>query len=143
MDLEGIDVQVIYGTGSLAMTGIRERELSVAVHRAYNDWLAEFCRHNPERLKGIAALPMIEPGGGAARARAGGHGLGFIGGMAHTTIYNHHVGEPYYDELYACAQQYDVPIGFHAGRPSSSGSTRSWPSIRSATSTSRCARPSS
>ena len=115
MDVEGIDIQVLYGTGTLAMTGVRERELSVALHRAYNDWLAEFCRHNPERLKGVAALPMIEPAAAARELERAVTELGFVGGMAHTMIFNHHVGEPCYDELYACAQQYDVPIGFHAG----------------------------
>lgn len=115
MDVEGIDLQVLYGTGSLAMTKMIEREHSVAVHRAYNDWLANFIRYNPDRLKGIAALPMIEPVAAARELERCVTELGFIGGMAHTWIYNHHVGEPYYDELYACAQQYDVPIAFHAG----------------------------
>jgi len=115
MDTEGIDIQVLYGTGALAMTKMWERELSVAVHRAYNDWLAEFCRHNPSRLKGVAALPMIEPVAAARELERAITELGFVGGMAHTWIYHHHVGEAYYDELYACAQQYNVPIAFHAG----------------------------
>ena len=115
MDLEGIDVQVLYGTGVLAMRRIRERELSVALHRAYNDWLAEFCSHNPDRLKGVAALPVIEPEASARELERAVTQFGFIGGMVHTRTYNHHMAEPCYDELYACAQQYDVPIAFHAG----------------------------
>jgi predicted TIM-barrel fold metal-dependent hydrolase len=114
MEIEGIDIMVLYGTGALSMTRIKERELSVAVHRAYNDWLAEYCRYHPGRLKGVAALPMIEPDKAARELERCVTELGFIGGMAHTTIFNHHVGEPYYDELYACAQQHNVPIAFHA-----------------------------
>jgi predicted TIM-barrel fold metal-dependent hydrolase len=114
MELEGIDMQVLYGTAALAMTWLKERELSVAVHRAYNDWLAEYCRHNPKRLKGVAALPMVEPEKAARELERAVTELGFVGGMAHTWIYNHHVGEPCYDELYACAEQYNVPIAFHA-----------------------------
>ncbi|NIO10254.1 MAG: amidohydrolase family protein [Deltaproteobacteria bacterium] len=114
MDVEGIDVMTLYGTGVLAMWRIKERELSVDLHRAYNDWLADFCGHNPDRLKGVAALPMIEPDRAARELERAVTQLGFIGGMAHTTIFNHHVGEPCYDELYACAQQYNVPIAFHA-----------------------------
>jgi predicted TIM-barrel fold metal-dependent hydrolase len=114
MDIEGIDIMTLYGTGTLGMWRIKERELSVELHRAYNDWLADFCHHNPKRLKGIAALPMIEPDRAARELERAVTQLGFIGGMAHTTIFNHHVGEAYYDELYACAQQYNVPIGFHA-----------------------------
>lgn len=115
MDLEGIDIQVLYGTATLGMRRLKERDLSVALHRAYNDWLAGFCSHNPKRLKGVAALPMIEPDRAARELERCVTELGFIGGMAHTMIFNHHVGEPCYDELYACTQQYNVPIAFHAG----------------------------
>jgi len=114
MDVEGIDVMTLYGTGVLGMWRIKERELSVDLHRAYNDWLAKFCSYNPERLKGVAALAMIEPDKAARELERAVTQLGFRGGMAHTTVFNHHVGEPCYDELYACAQQYDVPIAFHA-----------------------------
>jgi predicted TIM-barrel fold metal-dependent hydrolase len=114
MDREGIDVQVLYGTGVLAMRKIRERELAVALHRAYNDWLAAFCRHNPDRLKGVAALPAIEPEAAARELERAVTQLGFVGGMVHPRPYNHHLAEPYYDDLYACAQQYDVPIAIHA-----------------------------
>ncbi len=114
MDVEGIDIMTLYGTGTLGMWRIKERELCVELHRAYNDWLADFCRHDPKRLKGVAALAMIEPDKAARELERAVTQLGFIGGMAHTTVYNHHVGETCYDELYACAQQYNVPIAFHA-----------------------------
>jgi predicted TIM-barrel fold metal-dependent hydrolase len=114
MDLEGIDIQVLYGTIALVTGKLKERDLSVAVHRAYNDFLAHFCSLNPSRLKGVASLPMIEPSKAARELERAVTELGFIGGMAHTWIYNHHVGEPCYDELYACAEQYNVPIAFHA-----------------------------
>ncbi len=29
-----------------------------AIFRAYNDWLAEFCRTDPVRLKGIAMINL-------------------------------------------------------------------------------------
>jgi predicted TIM-barrel fold metal-dependent hydrolase len=29
-----------------------------AIFRAYNDWLAEFCRTDPARLKGIAMINL-------------------------------------------------------------------------------------
>ena len=114
MEIEGIDIMVLYGTGVLAMRPIRERDLAVATRRAYNDFLAEFVSHNPKRLKGVAALPMIEPDKAARELERGVTQLGFIGGMAHTTIFNHEVADPCYDDLYACAQQYNVPIAFHA-----------------------------
>ena len=32
--------------------------LMSAIFRAYNDWLAEFCRTDPARLKGIAMINL-------------------------------------------------------------------------------------
>jgi len=40
--------------------------------------------------------------------------LGHIGAMVHTYVYNHQLSDSCYDDLYACAQQYNVPIAFHA-----------------------------
>jgi predicted TIM-barrel fold metal-dependent hydrolase len=114
MDVEGVDVAVLYPTALLGVWALRDIPYSVALHRAYNDWLAEFCSHNPDRLKGVAVLPMVEPAEAARELERSVTQLGHVGGMAHTYIYNHQVNDPAFDDLYACAQQYDVPIGFHA-----------------------------
>jgi len=114
MDTEGIDVAVLYGTTALAMWKVKDREVAVDVHRAYNDWLADFCRHSSERLKGVAALPMVEPAAAARELERCVKEHGFVAGMAHTRIHNHSIADSAYDELYSAAQQLDVPIAFHA-----------------------------
>ncbi len=114
MDVEGIDVAVLYPTALLGAWGLRDRAYAVALHRAYNNWLAEFCSHNPDRLKGVACVPMVEPEEAAKELERGVTQLGLMGAMAHTYVYNHQVGDSCYDDLYACAQQYDVPVAFHA-----------------------------
>ena len=57
-DREGIDVQVLYPTGGLFLSHVREREYSIAVARTYNDWLYGWCSSNPRRLKGVALVPL-------------------------------------------------------------------------------------
>ncbi|HEY3117032.1 MAG TPA: amidohydrolase family protein [Chloroflexota bacterium] len=114
MDTEGIDIAVLYPTGLLGAWGLRDPAYSVAVHHAYNGWLAEFCSHNPDRLKGVAVVPMAEPQEAAKELERSVTQLGLIGAMCHTYIYNHQVNDPALDDLYACAQQYNVPIAFHA-----------------------------
>jgi predicted TIM-barrel fold metal-dependent hydrolase len=57
MDRDGLDGAVIYGGGPL---GTRNRELFIASFEAYNRWLADFCSHAPDRLAGIAYLPMTD-----------------------------------------------------------------------------------
>lgn len=114
MDIEGIDIQVLYPTALLGAWGLKDPAFAVDLHRAYNEWLAEFCSYRRDRLKGVAVLPMVDPGAAARELERGVRELGFVGGMAHTRIYNHQVSDACFDELYACAEQYDVPIGFHA-----------------------------
>ena len=42
MDLDGIDIQVVYPTRGISLSAAREVELAVDLAHAYNDWLAEF-----------------------------------------------------------------------------------------------------
>jgi len=58
MDLEGIDIAVLYGVVSLGFYAMEDRELCIACCRAYNDWLADYCSADPSRLKGTPALPL-------------------------------------------------------------------------------------
>jgi predicted TIM-barrel fold metal-dependent hydrolase len=61
MDLEGIDVAVLYPPGSGEEWAMGDVEFAGALCRTLNDARAEFASENPERLKLVAKLPMIEP----------------------------------------------------------------------------------
>lgn len=54
MDAEGIDVAVLFPTRGLFAHAKEydDDEFAAAVSRAYNDWLAQFCAHAPERMYG-------------------------------------------------------------------------------------------
>lgn len=65
-DRDGIVAEVLYGGGPLAT---QDRELFLASHLAYNDWLADFCAHAPDRLLGIAYVPFASAAGAAAEIR--------------------------------------------------------------------------
>ncbi len=60
-DREGIDLQVIYPTGGLFLTRVRERDFATALCRTYNDWLYDWCAADRDRLKGRS------PGAAACR----------------------------------------------------------------------------
>jgi len=60
MAIEGIDIAVLYPTAGLSLIardGL-DPKLSLALCRAYNDWMHEFSSYSPERLKWVAMLPM-------------------------------------------------------------------------------------
>ncbi|MBF2026752.1 MAG: amidohydrolase family protein [Oscillatoriales cyanobacterium C42_A2020_001] len=58
MDQEGIDVHVIYGTLNLIFPSLLDKELAVALCKAYNSYMAEDCHPYRDRLKPIGVLPL-------------------------------------------------------------------------------------
>ena len=77
LDEEGIDATVLYPSLALdvrparpdprrARSGVRRR-----LHRAYNDWIAEYCSFAPDRLFAAAAVPLqdIDPPSTEAQPR--------------------------------------------------------------------------
>jgi len=60
MDMEGVDIAVLYPTSGLALLGRNDMDpqLSLALCQAYNNWIHEFTRHCPDRLKWVAMLPV-------------------------------------------------------------------------------------
>ena len=50
-DREGIDLQIIYPTGGLNLTKVRERDYAVALCRTYNDWLHDWCSADRNSLR--------------------------------------------------------------------------------------------
>ena len=66
MDKDHLQAAVIYGGGPLPT---QQAELRRASYSAYNDWLADFCSHAPERLLGVAYLPCDSPEDAIAEVR--------------------------------------------------------------------------
>jgi uncharacterized protein len=66
MDADLVDAAVIYPTPRISHLVIAnpDPEFHLAMVQAYNDWLSEYCEHDPSRLGGI----MLVPNRGAADA---------------------------------------------------------------------------
>ena len=59
MDAEGIDVQVLFGGLSIGITSYTDPGFALDFAQAYNNWLLdEQCARFPDRLKGVATLPL-------------------------------------------------------------------------------------
>src|SRR4051812_29702364 len=58
MALDGVAGEVLYPSQGLFYFRLADTALMSAIFRAYNDWLAEFCRTDPARLKGIAMINL-------------------------------------------------------------------------------------
>ena len=60
MDIEGIDVAVMYGTRGRQILCHDDLapDYAAALARAYNDWAADYCKTDPTRLKFAAQIAM-------------------------------------------------------------------------------------
>jgi predicted TIM-barrel fold metal-dependent hydrolase len=58
-DTDSVDAEVLYPSPALwdAINSLDDREFKLACIRVYNDWIAEFCGHSPDRLIGLAKIP--------------------------------------------------------------------------------------
>ena len=70
MALDGVAGEVLYPSQGLFYFRLADGRLMSAIFRAYNDWLAEFCRADPARLKGIAMINLDDVAGRHQGARA-------------------------------------------------------------------------
>jgi predicted TIM-barrel fold metal-dependent hydrolase len=120
MDAEGIDLAVLYGTTiAFHASSTYDWRFSQALCRAWNDWAAEYCAANPERLKFAALVPL----GDATAAAEEGERAVREGGAVGITFLPNHMGrsldQTYFDPVYAAAQRLDVPICVHGNTGSS------------------------
>jgi len=111
MDRDGADASVMYGpTDPMA---ISDPELRRYCYQVYNDWLNEFCAAKPDRLIGVAQLPLEDP----ELAREELDRLAKRGGLRHVNILASRANPPVYDAawepFWALAEELDIPIGFH------------------------------
>jgi predicted TIM-barrel fold metal-dependent hydrolase len=92
---------------------IPDSELLTEICRVYNDWMADFCTANPERLKGIAMLNVDDVAVGVReleRARK----LGLVGAFIPVSpLPERPYRDPAYDPLWAAAQDLSMPLLLH------------------------------
>ena len=114
LDQDGIDKAILYPTiGLLWEAEVEDPELSNAYCRAYNRWIADFCRDSGGRLIPIAHLSMLDvPAAVAELERAVKDGCkgAFVAPFNHLRKAH---GHPDFDPLFAKFQELDVPYGIH------------------------------
>ncbi|MBD2462547.1 amidohydrolase family protein [Oscillatoria sp. FACHB-1407] len=81
MDEQGIDVQVIYGTFNLTFSCLVDKDLAIALCRAYNNYIAEDCRGYGDRLKPVGVIPLQDVNAAIAEMKRCVNELGMIGVM--------------------------------------------------------------
>ncbi|HZU80982.1 MAG TPA: amidohydrolase family protein [Acidimicrobiales bacterium] len=127
MDMEGIDSTVLFPSRGLFVLALQSAEhvgpdgmdpgLSVAIARAYNDWMADFVRdtERPGKVFGAAMIPAHDIGAAVdelGRNVERGFRAGFlVPGLVDNKPWHH----PVYDPLWREAERLGVPVCFHGG----------------------------
>ena len=114
MDLDGIDVSIIYPSLGLQLFRVPENNLLNAVFRTYNDWVANFCKASPKRLAGIAMI-NVDVINEAVRELERCKNIGMIGAMIPVyPLEGHRYNSPEYEPLWEAANRLEMPISLHA-----------------------------
>ena len=116
MELDGIDAAFLYPSIGLFSGAVEDPQLAAAICRAYNRWLADYCKPYPERLFGVAMLPMQSVELAIEEMRYACKELGMHGGFLRPNPYNDRMlDHSAYDPFWAEAQELDFAIGLHEG----------------------------
>ena len=120
MDTEGIDVAVLFPTRGL-FAHAKEYDddaLAAAISRAYNNWLADFCAHEPQRMYGSAMVPAQSVPAAVDEARRAKQELGFKSiFLRPNPVRGRNWHNPVYDPLWAECEKLGLAVGFHEGTP--------------------------
>jgi len=115
MDLEGIDLAVLYPPGSGEEWALGDVEFAAALCRTLNDARAEFASHAPERFRLVAKLPMLEPKLAAEELERCVTEHGMVGLVTATHIREKNLDHPSFDVVWRTAERLDVAVCTHGG----------------------------
>jgi len=116
MDIEGIDVAILYGTRGrqVLMHDDLDPQLADALARAHNNWTHDYCRYNPRRLKFAAQVAFHDPKLAAREARRAVGELGAVAVVGNPNPINgRHIHDPEFEPLWDAIEELGVPVGFH------------------------------
>jgi predicted TIM-barrel fold metal-dependent hydrolase len=120
MELDGVDVSVVYPAYAAQAYVEPDRELGVACMRSFNDWmLNDFQAAEPGHIIGLPLLP-VDDGmeicvAEFERCLESGARAGFLPGFPQRPYH-----DPYYEPLFSRAEEAGTPLTFHrtfGGKP--------------------------
>jgi predicted TIM-barrel fold metal-dependent hydrolase len=113
MRLDGVAGEVLYPSQGLFYFRVQDTPLMSAIFRAYNDWLADFCKTDPSRLKGIAMVNVDDVQEGIQELERAAR-MGLAGAMITEYPLEHRrYDQPEYEPFWAAAQSLGMPLSLH------------------------------
>jgi len=114
MDEEGLDVAVLFRTFPLHCDDSLEPEYANDLCRAWNSWMADFCKADLKRLRPSALITLHDVDLAVDETRRAITELGAIGlCLVPEPANGRHIHDRYYDPVWREAEKLGVPICFH------------------------------
>ena len=111
-DTDGIDAEVLFSSAVRQLYSITDEPFQRAIFHSYNDWLHEFCSYNPQRLLGLALIPILDMEHTVADifhyAKQG-----FRGVQIPTRIKDSGYYEPFYEPMWQALEETGMIINVH------------------------------
>ena len=113
LDEEGVDRAILFPTIYLLWGDIQDPQVAAAACRAYNDWMADFCGRDPNRLYGAGLVPLQDVELAAREVER----IAEIGLVAALIRPERHAGlavqDPACERFWATAQDCDLAVAVH------------------------------
>ena len=113
LDLEGIDIQVIYPNVLMSVNSLEHSGLATALSRAYNTWISERCAQGGGRLRFAAVVALQDPQEAAEELKRAVKSLGAVGVMVPGTVGTRTLDHPDLYPFWEIVEQVDVGVGVH------------------------------
>ena len=114
LDRENTALQVIYPTMFLSYPITYDRELAVAMMRAYNSWVAVLASQCPDRLKWVTVIDSVDPQA-SVREIERGKELGAVAVMLLGVTGDVRIDDPPMEPIWAAANDTGLPVAVHTG----------------------------
>ncbi len=110
---DGIVGEVLYPSINMFTFSYPDREVTHAIFRRHNDWILDYCSHSPERLVGIACLPLPDMEEALVElertAKRGIKGFAIPCTAPPDKPYN----DPFYEPFWSAAEETGLPLAMH------------------------------
>lgn len=118
METESTDVAILFPTfGNRGWQDMSvPSDAAMALARAYNDWLYDFCQHDPQRLKHNSLIPLTDVPAAVKEVRRTVTKLGSVSMTPGSSRSDIRLDDPIYEPIWAECEALNVPVAFHGAR---------------------------
>lgn len=115
LDITGIEQTVLFASEALSVGLLRQKEYTVRVCRAYNDWAYHEYYKRDKRMRPVGIIPMQFPDEAVKELKRMVTKLDMPGAMLPASGLQLHLGHEYYWPIYKAAADLDCVLTVHGG----------------------------